>query len=200
MQSQSSTQSLRQSSNQSSGQSSTQSWLRSYYFARAIFSIAWIAAAVLFRAHPVPVALLLVAYPAWDALANLVDARVNGGLIANPPQALNVVVSAITALAVVAAIRSGMSTVLAVFGIWAILSGVLQLSTGARRWRHYGAQWAMILSGAQSALAGGYMINQSLGTHAPTILDIAPYAAFGAFYFLLSAIALAVVACRRANA
>jgi uncharacterized membrane protein HdeD (DUF308 family) len=185
---------------QSSAQSSSQSWLRSYYFARAIFSIAWIAAAVLLRAHPATVALLLVAYPAWDALANLVDARANGGLIANPPQALNVVVSVITALVVVAAVRSGMSAVLAVFGIWAILSGLLQLSTGARRWRQYGAQWAMILSGAQSALAGGYMIGQSLGTHAPTILDIAPYAGFGAFYFLLSAIALAVTAYRRANA
>jgi uncharacterized membrane protein HdeD (DUF308 family) len=185
---------------QSFTQPSSQSWLRAYYFARAIFSLAWIAAAVLFRAHPVPVALLLVAYPAWDALANLVDARVNGGLTANPSQTLNVAVSVVAAFAVAVALRNGMPIVLAVFGIWAILSGALQLYTGARRWHHYGAQWAMILSGAQSALAGGYMISQALGTHAPTILDIAPYAAFGAFYFLLSAISLAVVARRRANA
>lgn len=54
-------------------QSFTQSgWLRSYYFARAIFSIAWVAAAVLFNGQPGPTALLLVIYPAWDALANLV--------------------------------------------------------------------------------------------------------------------------------
>lgn len=185
---------------QSLTQPSSQSWLRSYYFVRAIFSIAWIAAAILFRAQPLAVAFLLVAYPAWDALANLVDARVNGGLKANTSQTLNVGVSVVTAFAVVVAIGSGMHAVLAIFGIWAILSGVLQLATGARRWRHYGAQWAMILSGAQSALAGGYMISQSLGTHAPTILDIAPYAGFGAFYFLLSAISLAVVAWRRANA
>jgi uncharacterized membrane protein HdeD (DUF308 family) len=181
-------------------QPSSQSWLRSYYFARAIFSIAWIAAAILFKAHPFSVALLLVIYPAWDALANLVDARVNGGLKINPSQALNVAVSVVTALAVIAAIGTGMHAVLAVFGVWAILAGLLQLATGARRWRHYGAQWAMILSGAQSALAGGYMISQSLGNVAPTVLDIVPYAAFGAFYFLLSAISLAVVAWRKAEA
>lgn len=182
-------------------QSSIQSsWLRSYYFARAIFSVAWVAAAILFSAQPAIAAFLLVIYPAWDALANLVDARVNGGLKANPSQGLNVAVSTITTLAVIAALGSSMYGVLAVFGVWAILSGLLQLNTGARRWRYYGAQWAMILSGAQSALAGVFMISRSLGIVVPTILDIAPYAAFGAFYFLVSAIWLVVVANRKAEA
>ncbi|NKJ05995.1 DUF308 domain-containing protein [Rhizobium sp. SG741] len=183
--------------NQSSSQSS---WLRSYYFARAIFSIAWIAAAILFGGQSNPIAFLLVIYPAWDALANLVDARVNGGLRANSSQALNVVVSTITALAVIVAISDSTYAVLAVFGVWAILSGLLQLYTAVRRWRHYGAQWVMILSGAQSALAGAFMISRSLGTVAPTILDIAPYVGFGAFYFLLSAIWLVVTAYRNADA
>lgn len=58
----------------------------------------------------------------------------------------------------------------------------------------------MILSGAQSALAGGFMISQSLGAATPTIFDIVPYAGFGAFYFLLSAICLVVAAYRRAHA
>jgi hypothetical protein len=58
----------------------------------------------------------------------------------------------------------------------------------------------MILSGAQSALAGGYMISRSIGTVAPTILDVAPYAGFGAFYFLLSAIWLVARAQRSARA
>ena len=89
--------------------------------------------------------------------------------------------------------------VLAVFGLWAILSGLLQLYTGFRRWRSYGAQWTMILSGAQSALAGGFMIHQSLGTVPPGILDVAPYAAFGAFYFLVSAVWLTVSAYRHAR-
>lgn len=176
------------------------SWLRTYYFARAIFSVAWVAAAILFSTQPALAVVLLVIYPAWDALANLVDARVNGGLKANPSQALNVAVSTITTIAVIAALSSSMYTVLAVFGVWAIFSGLLQLNTGIKRWRHYGAQWPMILSGGQSALAGGFMISRSIGTVAPTILDITPYAAFGAFYFLLSAIWLAVTANRKAVA
>lgn len=182
-------------------QSATQSnWLRSYYFVRALFSIAWIAAATLFSAQSGPAAFLLVIYPLWDALANLVDARVNGGLKVNPSQTLNVVVSMITTLAVIAAVGNGTYAVLAVFGVWAILSGLLQLYTGVRRWRSYGAQWVMILSGAQSALAGGFMISRSLGTIAPTILDVVPYAGFGAFYFLLSAIWLLVAGYRKARA
>lgn len=83
-----------------------------------------------------------------------------------------------------------MNTVLAVFGAWAILAGLLQLATGVRRWKSYGAQWAMILSGAQSALAGGLFIKQSLGTAVPGVTDVAPYAAVGAFYFLVSALLL----------
>lgn len=182
-------------------QSSTPSnWLRSYYFGRAIFSIAWIAAAILFSGQTGPAAFLLVIYPAWDALANLVDARVNGGLKANPSQAWNVAVSTITALAVVVAISNSTYAVLAVFGVWATLSGLLQLYTAVRRWRHFGAQWVMVLSGGQSALAGGFMVSRSLGTVAPTILDIVPYVAFGAFYFLLSAIWLVVAAYRKADA
>lgn len=182
-------------------QLSTEStWLQSYYSARAIFSIVWVAAALLFSGQPVLAALLLVLYPAWDSLANLVDARVNGGLKANPSQALNVAVSAITTLAVIAVAGNSDYAVLTVFGIWAILAGLLQLYTGIRRWRRYGAQWAMILSGAQSALAGGFMISRSLGTAAPTILDVVPYAAFGAFYFLVSAVWLAVAAYRKAHA
>ena len=176
-------------------QSSTpSSWLRAYYFARAIFSVAWVAAAILLSAQPALALLVLVIYPAWDALANLVDARVNGGLKANPSQALNVAVSTIMTLAVIAALSSSMYAVLAAF------SGLLQLNTGIKRWRSYGAQWPMILSGAQSALAGGFMISRSIGTVAPTVRDIAPYAAFGAFYFLLSATWLAVTAYRKAAA
>ena len=182
-------------------QSSTQStWLRKYYFTRAAFSIAWILVAVLSAGNYPLAAVLLVIYPAWDAVANLFDARENGGLKVNPSQALNVVVSTITMIAVIVAISRDSFAVLGVFGVWAILSGLLQLYTGVRRWRAVGAQWAMILSGAQSGLAGAHMISQALGTTAPSILDIAPYAGFGAFYFLVSAIWLTVAARRKANA
>ena len=164
--------------------------LRNYYFVRAAFSAAWVAAAFsIGGAAPLAAAALLVVYPAWDAAANWFDAANNGGLAKNRTQALNVAVSAATAAGVAASLGS-MNAVLGVFGAWAILSGLLQLATGVRRWKSYGAQWAMILSGAQSSLAGGFFIKQSLGTAVPSILDIAPYAAFGAFYFLVSAVLL----------
>lgn len=55
----------------------------------------------------------------------------------------------------------------------------------------------MVLSGAQSALAGGFFIKQAIGAAAPDITDIAPYAAFGAFYFLVSAAWLSVTQARK---
>lgn len=55
-------------------------WLTSYYFARAVFSIVWVAAAFTVAADmPVLAGVLLVLYPAWDAAANVEDARRNGG-------------------------------------------------------------------------------------------------------------------------
>jgi uncharacterized membrane protein HdeD (DUF308 family) len=166
--------------------------LTRYYLLRAGVSAAWVAAAFTAGAsNPTVAAALLVAYPAWDAVANGRDALSNGGLRANPSQALNVAVSGATTLAVLAALGQGMAAVLVVFGVWAILAGLLQLATAVRRWRVYGAQWAMALSGAQSALAGGFFLKQAAGAlAAPAVTVIAPYAAFGALYFLISAIAL----------
>lgn len=167
-------------------------WLRNYSFARAAFSIAWVAAAFAIGPHaPLVAAALLVAYPAWDAIANLVDARRNGGLRVNRSQGLNAAVSAVTTLAVAVALAFGPSAVLAEYGVWAILAGLFQLLTGARRWK-IGAQWTMVLSGAQSMLAGAFFIKQATDAAVPGIADIAPYAAFGAFYFLVSAIWMTV--------
>jgi uncharacterized membrane protein HdeD (DUF308 family) len=176
-------------------------WLKSYYFTRAAVSVVWVAAAfTVGKSMPVVAGVLLLVYPAWDAAANLVDAQRNGGLKRNPTQALNTVVSAITTVAVAIALGMSMNAVLGVFGIWAALSGLLQLATGIRRWKSYGAQWAMILSGAQSVLAGVFFFKQANAPEAPSITDIAPYAAFGAFYFLVSAMWLTVSDARRRKA
>lgn len=175
--------------------------LMRYYFLRAGIAVAWVVAAFTIGAtNTVASGILLVLYPAWDALANVRDAHANGGFRANASQTLNVAISAIIALAVAVALRIDMYLVLGLFGAWAILSGLLQLITGIRRWRLYGAQWAMILSGAQSALAGAFFIKQSTGTALPSITTIAPYAAFGAFYFLVSAITLTLKNRRKINA
>ncbi len=173
--------------------------LARYYLVRAIVAAVWVVAAVVIgRSNATAAALLLVIYPAWDALANWFEAHGSGGLRTNPTQALNVAVSLVAAIAVVVALQLSMNAVLAVFGIWAIAAGLAQLITGVRRWRTFGAQWAMILSGAQSMLAGVFFVTQAGRAKIPTIMDVAPYAAFGAFYFLVSAAWLMFADRRRA--
>jgi uncharacterized membrane protein HdeD (DUF308 family) len=176
------------------------SWLRSYYFTRAAFSLGWLAAAfTVAQGMPGLAAVMLVLYPAWDAAANFVDARRNGGLRSNPTQSLKVLVSLATTVAVVIALSISMNAMLAVFGVWATLSGGLQLGTGFRRWKRHGAQWAMILSGAQSMLAGVFFIGRSQSEVDAQFTDIAPYVAFGAFYFLVSAVWLTASNWRRSS-
>ncbi|WP_434724689.1 DUF308 domain-containing protein [Mesorhizobium sp. RIZ17] len=172
---------------------SSNGWLKSYYYLRFAVSAAWVLAAVtVARTVPPLAAIMLVAYPLWDALANYVDARRSGGLRGNGSQLLNFVVSIVTAIAVAIALGRGMNAVLAVYGVWAVVSGAFQLLTAVRRWKTNGAQWAMILSGAQSALAGLFFVKMAGGAEAIGIANVAPYAAFGAFYFLLSAVWLSV--------
>lgn len=172
------------------------SWLQRYYFTRAAFSATWIIV-VLMIAHrsAIASAVLLILYPLWDAAANLVDARRSGGLANNRTQLFNVVVSVVVAAALGAA-WPDMNKVLTVFGAWAILSGLLQLGTAVRRWKTSGAQWAMILSGAQSALAGAFFISKARLPVEPSIAILAGYAGFGAFYFLVSALMLTLAAWR----
>ena len=173
-------------------------WLKVYYFTRTAFSVVWVAAAFVAGRHSAVIAAaLLVAYPAWDAFANFIDSSRSGGLGQNRTQTINVVISVATTLAVVLALQMSMNWVLGVFGGWAILSGLLQLGTALRRWKSYGAQWAMILSGGQSALAGAFFIVQAGAPAPPSITDVAGYAAVGAFYFLVSAVWLTVSQLRR---
>src|SRR5690349_2889799 len=121
-------------------QAAQNGWLKRYYFLRAAFSITWIVAVLaIARSSAAASAVLLVAYPAWDAIANFIDSRRSGGMAANRTQSLNVLVSIVVALALAAA-WPDMHGVLRVFGTWAILSGLLQLGTAVRRWKTHGAQ------------------------------------------------------------
>lgn len=166
-----------------------ESWLKRYYFSRAAFSAVWVALAFSLAQHsPLSLVVLLIVYPAWDALANYIDMLRSGGATTNRTQALNVGISVMTMIAVIAALKLGAHWVLGVFGVWAILSGLLQLGTAVRRWKRFGAQWAMILSGAQSALAGAFFIVQGGAPLSAVIGRVAGYAAVGAAYFLISAL------------
>lgn len=173
-------------------------WLNGYYLARAAVSACWIALAfTVGQQSPAVATALLVVYPAWDAAANYWDASRDGGLTGNRTQAVNVVVSLATTVVVAAALFLGMNWVLGVFGAWATLSGLLQLGTAVRRWKSVGAQWAMALSGAQSAVVGGFFIAKARTPLTESLTTLTGYAAMGAVYFLISAVWLAVKRRRR---
>ncbi|MGZ2426109.1 DUF308 domain-containing protein [Rhizobium laguerreae] len=173
-------------------------WLKQYYFIRAAFSVLWVAAALTLGQHSFALAaVLLIIYPAWDAAANVVDAARSGGFAVNRSQMINVTASSIMTIAVILALTMSMNWVLGAFGLWAIFSGLLQLGTAVRRWKTSGGQWAMILSGGQSALAGGLFIFQAQMPQERSISTVAGYAGVGAFYFLVSAIWLSIALSRR---
>ena len=177
-----------------------ENWLKRYYYVRAAFSALWLIAAITIgKSSAAASAVLLIGYPAWDALANFIDGKRSGGLARNRTQLFNVLVSLAVALAIAVSLYD-MHRVLGVFGAWAILSGLLQLGTALRRWKSHGAQWAMVLSGAQSALAGAFFISQAQMPAEPSIATVAGYAGFGAFYFLVSALSLSFAARRRQRA
>ena len=176
-------------------------WLTRCYLNRAGFYAVWVAAALTVGQQSASIAAaLLIIYPAWDAAANFVDASRNGGLGNNRTQAINVAVSSVMTVAVVVALTMSMNWVLSAFGLWAIFSGVLQLGTAVRRWRTSGGQWAMVLSGGQSAVAGVFFIAQARMPEPPSIANIAGYAGLGAFYFLVSAVWRSVSHMRRKTA
>lgn len=165
-------------------------WLRKLYLVRAAFSFAWVALAfTLARQSAVVTTVLLIIYPAWDALANLLDARMTGGTKANPTQMLNTWISTMVTVALTGALVLEIQVALIIFGIWAIVSGLLQLATAIRRRKSNSGQWVMMLSGAQSALAGGFFIARQ-GADTPVLQTLSGYATVGAVYFLISGLVI----------
>ena len=144
------------------------------------------------RSQPTISAILLVAYPLWDCLANYVDAVRSGGLRVNPTQMLNAVISAVVTLTFATTVGRNTHDAIGIIGVWTALAGILQVSTGARRWRSAAAQWPQILSGVQSSVGGAHFVIQALNSRSVVgAADIAGYAGFGALYFTISAGALA---------
>ncbi|MCF0074178.1 hypothetical protein LZD49_27085 [Dyadobacter sp. CY261] len=164
--------------------------LRKLYFMRAAFSIVWVILVAAFAKTNVTIAtVLFIIYPAWDAFATFFDMKANPPASNKGPQFLNIAISITTTVAVIVALQNGIPQALIVFGVWAILTGLIQLILGLRRRKQLGGQWPMIISGGQSMLAGGSFIAMA---NAPDsgITTLAGYAAFGAFYFILAAFRL----------
>jgi uncharacterized membrane protein HdeD (DUF308 family) len=133
---------------------------------------------------------LLISYPLIDVIASLIDARTQqrhrpaGTATA---QLVNAGISSLTAIAIAVAASHGADAIFRVFGAWAILTGVIQLTLAIlRRRRSTPGQWPMILSGGISTLAGlGF--TQMATKSELNLTTLAGYATLGAIFFLISA-------------
>jgi uncharacterized membrane protein HdeD (DUF308 family) len=164
--------------------------LRTLYFSRTAFSLIWVLFVLTFaKTNPGLATVLFIIYPAWDVLATFFDIRANPPAANKTPQYVNVVIGVATTIGVALALQKGIPQALLVFGAWAILTGLIQLILGLRRRKVLGGQWPMIISGGQSMLAGASFIAMANEPN-QGITTLAGYAAFGAFYFLLSAFRL----------
>ncbi|QKW25084.1 hypothetical protein HUT11_02315 [Streptomyces seoulensis] len=164
--------------------------LRRLYLVRFGFAAVWAVLLVLSGSDLTTGArLLLFLYPAFDVAAAVVDAR-SARTAAGPVKGLyaNMAVSALAAVGVAAAGASGVADVLRIWGAWAVVSGLVQLLVGVAR-RSMGGQWAMIVSGGISVLAGASFL-RSAAQDTPSLTSLAGYAALGGLFFLASALRL----------
>ncbi|HEX4250058.1 MAG TPA: hypothetical protein VH008_19490 [Pseudonocardia sp.] len=163
--------------------------LRRLYFVRFGFAIVW--AGLLFvtgrQLAPV-VVVLLVLYPLFDVTAAVVDARSSRTSGAARGLYGNIAISLVAGIGLAFAATSDIPAVLRVWGTWAIVAGLIQLVVGISR-RALGGQWAMVLSGGISTLAGTSFILQA-GTPHASLANLAGYALLGGVFFLVSALRL----------
>ncbi|MEU9788266.1 DUF308 domain-containing protein [Streptomyces phaeochromogenes] len=179
--------------------STTLSGLRSLHLIRVAFSLVWVALVVATSASlvstdkpTVTAAVLLAIYPLWDVVATLLERRMATAAAtgsADRVGTLNMALGLAATAGMIIAVFSTIGTTLLVFGLWALLSGAIQLAVAIRRRRTVGAQWPMVISGGLSVLAGASFAAMS-ASKTSSLSSIAGYSAFGAFWFLVSAITL----------
>ncbi|MFW0788584.1 hypothetical protein [Gordonia sp. CPCC 205333] len=163
--------------------------LRNLYYARFGFAVVWAALLALTAStlNPASVALLVI-YPLFDVAAAVIDVRTSKGMRATGPLYINMALSVLTGIGLAIAVSVDIPAVLRIWGGWAVTAGLVQLVVAVLR-RRLGGQWAMILSGAISVLAGGGFIAQAGGSE-PSLAILAGYATLGGIFFLVSAITL----------
>jgi uncharacterized membrane protein HdeD (DUF308 family) len=160
---------------------------------RAVAALVWAAALVIAVGDDVPttasavptlVALLLTAYPLIDALSAAMEAAAARGAPRRLPLVNATLSTAASFALAVAAFGSDAGAVLAVFGVWASVSGALQLGVAIARRRAGSHEVAMIVSGGVSTIAGVTFAAAS-AQHAAHLANLAGYAALGAVLFLV---------------
>ena len=167
----------------------TSNGLRRLYYARFAFAVVWagLFAVTASDLHPVST-VLLVLYPLVDLAAAAYDVRSSAATRPRRSLHLNMALSLVTAIALAVAATSGVPSVLRVWGAWAIAAGAVQVVVALKRMR-LGGQWAMVLSGGISVLAGTAFVLMAAGADA-SLTSLAGYATLGGVFFLVSAVRL----------
>ena len=178
----------------SSSQTSTSRTLH-LFLTRGLIAIAWAAvfaavASSLTTDVTVGAGILLVIYPLIDLVASLIDARGQTGS-ARKPLLVNAAVSAVAAVALGVAATGTVADVLAVFGVWAGLTGAAQLIVVLRRRAQLGNQWPLLLANGVSVIGGVAFLLAAIAAHAPALSMLAIYAATGGTEFVIQAWLLA---------
>ena len=162
--------------------------LRNLYFTRTAVQLLW-AGIVLATAatNPALAAGLLVLYPLWDVACTVYDLRSSIRSNAGPSiaQYINAGLGTLAAIGIALTAFKSPQQAVTIFGFWALAAGLAQLTIGILRRKQLGGQWAMILSGVQSAAAGvAFILGGLHGTK--HIKDLGGYAVFGGIYFLVA--------------
>jgi uncharacterized membrane protein HdeD (DUF308 family) len=99
---------------------------------------------------------------------------------------VNALVSVVAAVALGIAATGDKGDVLAVFGAWALLTGVAQVVVALRRRMILGKQWPLLLAGVGSTFFGVAFLIMS-GAADPKLEMLALYAAGGGIEFVIQA-------------
>ena len=164
------------------------SGLRRLYLTRTAFAVIW---AGLFASTGSELgtlaAVLLVVYPAVDAIAAILDATSTEDRRTRTIAIVNAGISVVAAAGLAIASTEDMTAVLRVFGAWAVVSGLTQLAGAVSR-RGTKGQRFLIASGTLSVFAGSSFAASAAG--ATSMTNLSGYAVLGGIFFLVSALRL----------
>jgi uncharacterized membrane protein HdeD (DUF308 family) len=159
---------------------------------RALFALLWAAALVIAVGGHMPstdadlsigVAAFLASYPLIDVVASLIGSASDAA--SARVQRVNAGISALAVLAIgITAFASTAGATLVAFGLWAAVSGAIQLALAIHRRRTGGRQLPMIVSGGLSTIAGISFIAAS-GMDEAKLTTVGGYMALGALLYLL---------------
>jgi uncharacterized membrane protein HdeD (DUF308 family) len=164
------------------------------FLARGLVAIAW-GAVFMAATHSVTAGVtagagvLLVLYPLIDVVGSVIDARSQQGS-ARQLLLADATVSTVAAVALGVAATGSVANVLAVFGIWAAITGAAQLVVALRRRALLGKQWPMLLAGGLSIVAGVAYLILSAGAD-PKLRPLVIYTVTGGVEFVIQAWLLA---------